>query len=192
MGHKPKQIENEASRLFKEAMTGDPANRQPFSRPWNVAWAGRATIFCRFFIAERLVRRRRPPPPDARNRPWCYRPAPKGAPTAVRRREELAPARDLLGQLPTERVGGLGIDGKPAGKATQRMAPVSAGASPLGSPGFGDMGAAGQDQAPVMFLEVVSPIAPAAPAPPAGPIGRSHRGCRPNRIHGESQARNHG
>ena len=28
MGHKPKQIENEASRLFKEAMTGDPANRQ--------------------------------------------------------------------------------------------------------------------------------------------------------------------
>ena len=28
MGHKPKQIENEASRLFKEAMNGDPADRQ--------------------------------------------------------------------------------------------------------------------------------------------------------------------
>ena len=28
MGQKPKEIENEASRLFKEAMAGDPADRK--------------------------------------------------------------------------------------------------------------------------------------------------------------------
>ena len=63
------------------------------------------------------------------------KPAPKGAPITVRRREEFVLARDLPRPVANGARGrSRASTANPAGKATQRMAPVSAGGVPTSVP----------------------------------------------------------